>query len=139
MKCGVYFLLNRKKIVYVGATKRFPVRFNMTNSKFVFDRIRFIKCRKKDLFLYEKRWIKKFNPKYNYNHKDGCKFGMTGRLNPSAGNKLGNSKLNNLPIGEFIKWTKKYHPSIAIKTYKGDGNLEFKKIDREYFIRRISL
>lgn len=45
-KTGVYFLLKRKEIVYIGQTAQFPMRFNNTNSEFDFDRIRFIECRK---------------------------------------------------------------------------------------------
>lgn len=64
MKTGIYFLIKRKKVVYVGQTIAFPKRLSGHCSK-DFDSVRFIQCSKKHLTKYEDRWIRLFRPKLN--------------------------------------------------------------------------
>lgn len=99
MKSGIYFLLKGREIVYVGQTKRFPLRFNSNNYSFDFNRIRFITCDSNDLIKYEMRWIKKFNPRYNQKEKTEWVHPLLGKTNPNAGNKRGNSKFNDMKVG----------------------------------------
>lgn len=64
MKTGIYFLIKRKKVVYVGRTISFPKRLSGHCAK-DFDSIRFIQCSKENLTKYEDRWIRLFRPKLN--------------------------------------------------------------------------
>lgn len=61
---GIYFLIYRKRIVYVGETecleKRLPGHYDKKYTS-----VRFIPCAKDKMLEYESRWIKRFNPKYN--------------------------------------------------------------------------
>jgi len=69
-KFYVYFLLLRKKVVYIGFSKDVHVRHSGHKKK-KHDSVRFIQCESKDKALeYEKRWIKKFKPIYNVNGTD---------------------------------------------------------------------
>jgi hypothetical protein len=60
---GIYFLIRRGKIVYIGQTKNIIGR--IANHVISFDKIRIIPCSKRDLKKYEKRWIIRFKPKEN--------------------------------------------------------------------------
>lgn len=62
---GIYFLLHRKKIVYVGATTRYPVRIAEHRKDKVFTKHRFIECEFDKMADYEYRWVCRFSPKYN--------------------------------------------------------------------------
>lgn len=65
IKCGlsgVYFLMYKKEVVYIGATHDFPRRIIYHYDK-VYDSIRFIECDNRT--YYEKRLINLFRPKYN--------------------------------------------------------------------------
>lgn len=65
--CGVYFLINKQKIVYIGQTKiGLPRIFQHRQTK-VFDKYSILKCTEKELNFYEDYLIKKFKPKYNKN------------------------------------------------------------------------
>jgi predicted GIY-YIG superfamily endonuclease len=64
-KYCIYFLIYKKKVVYVGYSKSFSGRIKGHSSK-KFDATKVINCRsKKEALSYEKRWIKRFNPVYN--------------------------------------------------------------------------
>lgn len=65
---GVYFLISRKKIVYIGQTYNVVSRISHHTDK-VFDSFRLITCDSAKRLEYERRWIKKFKPKYNRNVK----------------------------------------------------------------------
>lgn len=64
MKTGIYFLILRKVVVYVGQSRNLNTRIKCHPDK-NFDRIRLIECSAKKMAYYERRWIRKFNPKYN--------------------------------------------------------------------------
>jgi hypothetical protein len=61
---GVYFLLNKHKVVYIGATQRWPFRISQ-HPEILFDEARIIECSKDIMFKNESRLIKLFKPKYN--------------------------------------------------------------------------
>ncbi len=61
---GVYFLINRLKVVYVGATTNYRVRIKQHKDK-IWDTSRIIECKEEKLSEYERRLIMKFKPKYN--------------------------------------------------------------------------
>jgi len=63
---GIYFLLNRGRVVYVGQTTRWPSRLAGHIYK-NFNEVRFIPCRPSKLWHYEGRWIRKFKPELNKN------------------------------------------------------------------------
>lgn len=71
MKSGIYFLLSRNRVVYIGATTRYPNRLKQHKDK-KFDSHRFIPCAESKLAAYEKRLINTFKPKYNKNN-GACK------------------------------------------------------------------
>lgn len=65
MKYKLYFLLKDGVIVYIGQTKSLQVRMPSHKEK-EFDRLRWIDCDTREIVLmYEKRWIRRFKPKYN--------------------------------------------------------------------------
>lgn len=61
---GIYFLLDKKKVVYIGQSKSLPQRVASHKDK-KFDSIRMIGCAKSKLSHYEQRLIGFFQPKYN--------------------------------------------------------------------------
>jgi predicted GIY-YIG superfamily endonuclease len=68
VKYCIYFLINRKKVVYIGSTTDFNKRIYGHNGK-IFTAVRVMYCTDKvSMLRYEKRWIKKSTPKYNYQH-----------------------------------------------------------------------
>lgn len=140
MKSGIYFLIDRKTIVYIGQTHRFPCRFNTVNAEFVFDRIRFVECSVRKLLYYERRWIDKFRPKYNtMNNKDKV-HPLFGKTNLNAGRLTGTSYFDLLKEGEIVRFKKKYHPTNAIFYFnktRSDKKLGYCKIDGNIYIKRL--
>jgi predicted GIY-YIG superfamily endonuclease len=63
---GIYFLLNRGRVVYIGQSIYIPRRITEHRDK-KFSAFRAIECSLDKLNFYEYRWIKKFRPKYNKN------------------------------------------------------------------------
>jgi len=63
---GIYFLIKKKKIVYIGQTIHWPDRLYGHRDK-DFDTTRFIKCDELMLRYYETRLIKLFRPELNKN------------------------------------------------------------------------
>lgn len=61
---GLYFLLDGPIIVYIGATTDFPRRM-LSHADKKFNRIRFIPCDKDKRYVYERRLLAFFKPKYN--------------------------------------------------------------------------
>lgn len=69
-QCGIYFLIRKGKIVYIGQSIHVFERIKAQKSLgAVFDDVRVIPCREEDLSKYEKRWIMKFLPVDNYSLK----------------------------------------------------------------------
>lgn len=64
LKTGIYFLFKGDKLVYIGTTSRYPIRFAAHTAK-DFDSFRFIEYPYKRCYYFEKRLIKYFKPKYN--------------------------------------------------------------------------
>ena len=72
-KCLIYFLLDNKKIVYVGESQIGIPRIFQHRANKKFDDYIYV-CEKQLPFLknyyfrryYERRWIKRFKPKYNF-------------------------------------------------------------------------
>lgn len=62
----VYFLLLNKEVVYVGQTRNGLVR-PLSHKDKVFDEIKIMYCKEKDLDLTEDLYIKKYMPYYNKN------------------------------------------------------------------------
>lgn len=65
---GVYFLMKKGRVVYIGKTTNGLRRLFSHNLMGLFDKIRIIECNKNKVDFYEKRWIIKFRPKYNRRH-----------------------------------------------------------------------
>lgn len=61
---GVYFLIKKGKVIYIGQTKNFNQRIKGHSNK-KYDSYRFVACDVNVLLDYESRWIKKFKPKLN--------------------------------------------------------------------------
>lgn len=70
---GIYFLLRRNKIVYIGRTINLINRIYQHSEK-NFDSIRIIKCNIDRLEHYEIRLIRYFQPKYNQMYTDRWAF-----------------------------------------------------------------
>lgn len=67
---GVYFLLIRGVVIYVGQTHDIINRILQHKAQLMkYDKVRFIKCDESKLSYYEKRWIEKFRPINNKQHK----------------------------------------------------------------------
>lgn len=64
MKTGIYFLLDKRKVVYVGRTVTWPVRL-AAHRWMDFTSARVIECDPEDLVKNEARLIELFKPKYN--------------------------------------------------------------------------
>lgn len=64
---GIYFLILRNKVVYIGQTTRWPSRLAGHCYK-NFNKVRFIECKRSKLSYYEMRWIKRFKPELNKIH-----------------------------------------------------------------------
>ena len=64
MKTGVYILKQNNKVVYVGATQKWPERLNGHRRK-KFNSYEFIECEKSQLAEMERGFIAEHNPKYN--------------------------------------------------------------------------
>lgn len=64
---GIYFLLKKGKVVYIGQTTNIWGRIIGHQVSYKdFDKIRFIPCYGRRIRLkYERRWIRKFRPKFN--------------------------------------------------------------------------
>ena len=61
--CGIYFLFEKGKIVYVGQSKSVINRLN--NHPVKYDRFSIIECDEKKLIPLKRLYIAKFKPKYN--------------------------------------------------------------------------
>jgi len=65
-RCGIYFLLQNLKPVYIGKTTNLETRIRWHDSQRMdYNALRFIACKEDNLDYYEGRWIKKFKPKFN--------------------------------------------------------------------------
>lgn len=65
----LYFLIDKRKVVYIGRTKNIGTRIDKHRLNKKFNHVRFIECDICLLSHYENRWITKFNPIYNINGK----------------------------------------------------------------------
>lgn len=69
-KCGIYFLLNKGHVIYIGQTIDLYTRMGKHDSQSMpYDCMRFISCPNDLLDYYETRWIKRFLPSENKTHK----------------------------------------------------------------------
>jgi excinuclease UvrABC nuclease subunit len=64
---GVYFLLRRGKIVYVGQSKNPLFRIGQHATRLKFDAFAVLPCAMEDLLVFEGAFILKFRPRYNKN------------------------------------------------------------------------
>lgn len=71
-KFFVYFLFKGEKIVYIGITKNILKRITSHKSTFrgKFDSFSYIGCEKKDSLKIERKYLIKYNPKFNIQHKE---------------------------------------------------------------------
>lgn len=139
MKTGVYFFLRRKKVVYIGATKIFPIRFNVVKKEMDFDRIRLIECSEDKMLSYETRLIALFTPQYNL-RKNGY-HPMKGRTNKGSGRKKGSGYLGKMEVGQTIEFNKKYHPSGDISSllkHFPDRIYTYYRNVNQYYITRVN-
>ena len=60
----VYFLIKKRKVIYIGQNKHFYRRIKQHAYK-DHDTYRFIECHSDKLLEYESRWINRFKPKLN--------------------------------------------------------------------------
>lgn len=67
---GVYFLLNKNTIVYIGSTENIYARIyaHVIRKKIVFDNVYFKPYEGKSLLLVEKEYIEYYKPEYNKHH-----------------------------------------------------------------------
>lgn len=67
MTCGIYFLLQRERIVYVGQSRNVPARIHEhhTASAMAFDRYWLQQCPARLLSRLEAHYISVFQPRYN--------------------------------------------------------------------------
>ena len=72
---GVYFLLNKGEIVYIGQSVHVRTRVDMhrQEKKIEFDAVAYVLCDKKDLDFLESMYIYKFSPCCNGNTQQGSK------------------------------------------------------------------
>lgn len=68
--CGIYFLTRKNRVVYIGkSVDLFTRAFSSDHPPDLkFDKVRIIKCDYEDMARYEKRWIIRFRPQYNFIH-----------------------------------------------------------------------
>ena len=62
---GIYFLINKKEIVYIGSSISCLKRINSHFYSKTFNSYFVIRCEKEKLLKYESEYIFKFEPKYN--------------------------------------------------------------------------
>jgi excinuclease UvrABC nuclease subunit len=62
----IYFLMKRRRVVYIGQTQSIRARVHVHNCYIDYDTIRFIRCSSEKLLYYENRWILRFMPKMNW-------------------------------------------------------------------------
>jgi hypothetical protein len=68
--CGIYFLINRGVVTYIGKSKDWFARMMYHKVQLMpFDSARLIECSEDKLDYYESRWIKRFMPIYNHQLK----------------------------------------------------------------------
>lgn len=67
---GIYFLIKKGKIVYIGQTVNLSNRLSASTYHPCrdYDYIRVVACDGCKMKYYERRWIIKFRPKYNHMH-----------------------------------------------------------------------
>lgn len=71
-QCGVYFLIDGEKIIYVGKSVDIVNRVvKHRYSKVGFQRLAFIECKGKDQLRLEREYIRKFKPMLNNMGNDG--------------------------------------------------------------------
>lgn len=106
--CCIYFLMYRKKIVYIGQTgclhQRITAHKPRTDIKF--DSFRYIECKEKDMIMYERRWINKFlsvriKSQYIRNEFNDLKIGQKSMITGNA------AKYPHQTIYQFNKRTDK--------------------------------
>jgi hypothetical protein len=64
MKTGIYFLLKRQRVVYIGKTERWPIRLS-DHRNIDFDEAKIFECDQSLLTDYENRLIRLFSPRHN--------------------------------------------------------------------------
>lgn len=63
---GIYFLLRRGRVIYIGKTTNILGRIKQhSHMRKLYDSVRLIPCHEMAMSKYEKRWIIKFQPRYN--------------------------------------------------------------------------
>lgn len=76
---AVYFLVDRGEVVYVGQSVNFLRRVLKHMEKKVFDRAFYVPTPMADLVATEKKYIRRFRPKYNRDERGVLRFGWAGR------------------------------------------------------------
>jgi hypothetical protein len=97
-KSGIYFLFNKKQLVYIGKTTNYPARVKTHRDK-DFDSMRFIECDEARLDYCERRLIYYFKPPLNVKNK----------------NSLGESGIIRLPkafYDELYELSEREHRSV---------------------------
>jgi hypothetical protein len=64
IRTGIYFLLDRKRVVYIGKTEQWPIRIGV-HKTIKFDEVKLFECDVNNLTDYENRLIGLFNPRHN--------------------------------------------------------------------------
>jgi len=65
---GIYFLFNKKELVYIGKSTDIVARIQQHKVDKVFTHYSYFKCPRKNLDILERLNIKKYNPKLNTVH-----------------------------------------------------------------------
>ncbi len=141
--CGIYFLINRKKIVYVGQSLAVYARIHthMREKLKTFDSIAVLRCQQHELTRFETFYINKFRPLYNKAIKRKSKKGdmsKSGRANKipivtpygyfpdisSAARELGISRelvkyRCRREVAGWSIYSEEYTPEVTKKTNRG--------------------
>jgi len=113
--CGVYFLIQDNKIVYIGKSFNIYVRIDQhyKSEKIIFDKWNYIELSKEKIDEMETRYVLKYNPKYN-------------KILPTKSSDLKTIKQLknklNLPIPIIEKWIEYKNPIAQIYENK-KGNI----------------
>ena len=65
--CGIYFLVNNKKVVYVGQSTNILSRIVGHGDK-IYKEIYYLICKQEELEILETHFIVSLNPEYNKTH-----------------------------------------------------------------------
>tara|TARA_R110000772_G_C12972304_1_gene404800 strand:+ start:50 stop:523 length:474 start_codon:yes stop_codon:yes gene_type:complete len=112
--CGVYLLLDKGSVVYVGSSDYIPSRvYSHTLSEKVFDSVDYICCERDKKASLEALTIIKHNPKYNLELPSGDSYTTLNWCLSASKSEL-NNLIKEIPV-EFMRSSKCY---LKIENYR---------------------